>query len=461
MIARPRRFITITLTALLVGAAVALLVARFWPAAAEEAGFRETWARYAAARVKLQRDVGATAEIEQLESLVASRKTARQEGYALWLAALARYREAFSSDKMSGEERVPHLLKAIEHLEALGAERFDDALLLSKARWYSPDAQPPVDRLLARAKADLAWAKANPYVEPKPATDVVAVLRTSLGDIHLHFFPDLAPQHVDNFLTLAALGTYNGTAFHYLSGGPLNPLGLMGGDPYSFFYNDSLKKKQILRWGSGGVGYDLPPERSRHLIRHRRGVVTSQRVSSADWDNGVQFQIALAHNRDLDHKHSPFAVVVEGMDVIEKILAASKTAGQHAGYRDDTDFARIQTRDLLIDPVRIHKVIVYRDGRALEHAYRLEEGEKTLAGLPGTPSKALPEENGEAFCGRLLRNPALATEIRRGLDIPFPPDVDATKESEKGDRGPVAVPPSTPPSTPPPDDSPKDEGSGG
>ncbi|MGQ0613621.1 MAG: peptidylprolyl isomerase [Planctomycetaceae bacterium] len=456
--ARPRKIATIALTVLLACVAVALLVIRLWPEAAAEAGFRETWARYAAARVKLQRDASALAEIEQLEAMVGSRKTVRQEGYALWLAALARYREAFLSDKVSGEDRAPHLVKVIEHLEALGAERFDDALLLTKARWYSPDAQPPVDRLLARARADLEWAKANPYTEPAPSTDVVGVLRTSLGDIHLHFFPELAPRHVENFLKLASLGTYNGTAFHYLAGGPLNPLGLMGGDPYSFFYNDSLKKKHILRWGSGTVGYDLPPEKSRNAIRHRRGVVTSQRLSPGDWDNGLQFQIVLAHNRELDHRHSPFAVVAEGMDVLEKIVAAGKTAGQHASYRDDTDFARVHTRDLLIDPVRIYKVIVYRDGRAVEHAYRLEEGEKSLSTLPDTPAKPLAEENGEAFCGRLLRNPAQATEIRRGLDIPFPADVDATKESEKGDRSAVTAPPSTPPSVPPPGDPPKDEG---
>lgn len=333
-------------------------------------------------------------------------------------------------DKQSFEDRRPDLEKAVAYLKELRGEKFDD-LLVAKTKWYTASGAAPVERLLKQAEADLEWARANSLLQPPTAPEPLAVIRTELGDIHLAFYPDLAPEHVKAFLTLAQQGTYNGTAFHFVNGGNEAPDSVMGGDPYSFFYNDPLRKEHILRWGSGSTGVGIPPAPSRFKINHVRGIVTSQRTEKADWDNAVQFQIVTATVRGLDRIHSPFAKVIEGMDVVDRI-AKRKTASGHPNYRDDSAFQSLVSRDLLVEPVIIHKVIIYRDRKALEHGFALEEGEKSLDTLAATPARAIPEA--QIHGGRKLVAMEKTDSPRVGLDIPFPLDVDREKASELGER---------------------------
>jgi hypothetical protein len=180
------------------------------------------------------------------------------------------------------------------------------------------------------------------------------------------------------------------------------------------------------------VGYLLAPEGARHRIAHRAGVVTSQMSERADWDNGAQFMIITGVDLDLDKRHTPFAKVVEGMGVIDRI-GQRKTAAKHPTYKDDAEFSAVLTRDLLVEPVTIHKVIVYENGKPLEHDFPLDDAEKSLGGLSQFPVKPL---TGDAlYGGRRLCVPGSQTEERRlGLDIPFPDDVDAGKADPLGAR---------------------------
>ena len=84
--------------------------------------------------------------------------------------------------------------------------------------------------------------------------------------------------------------------------------------PYTFFYNDPLKQEHILRWGKGGTGFEVPPEEARFRIDHRAGVVTSMMRDKADWNNGSQFMIMVAHDPELDRRHTPFAKVVDNLE---------------------------------------------------------------------------------------------------------------------------------------------------
>jgi len=54
-----------------------------------------------------------------------------------------------------------------------------------------------------------------------------AIIHTTLGDITLKFFPEVAPNHVNNFIELAKKGFYNGTTFHRVA----SKFGIQGGDP--------------------------------------------------------------------------------------------------------------------------------------------------------------------------------------------------------------------------------------
>ncbi|MCK6459581.1 MAG: peptidylprolyl isomerase [Planctomycetes bacterium] len=398
----------------------------------EPSDFAALWQRADAVKRKLVADESAKTELIALESYLGQLRGTKSEGEALWLLAICNYREAWTADKASADERRPHLQKAVGFLEELEQPKFDE-LLITKQNWFTSGSAAPTAALLRQVREDLSWVDSNAYTEPLPNPSVVAVLRTSEGDVHIQFFSELCPEHMKNFVTLARKGVYNGTLFHFARKADADkPLGVMGGDPFTFFYNDPQNKKHIQRWGSGGVGYEIAPEGGRYRIAHRRGIVTSQMPADADWDNGVQFMIMTDTDVDLDKRHTPFARVVEGQGIVDR-LASRMTAGQHPTFKDDADFSTIATRDLIVDPATLHKVIIYENGKAMEHDFPLAEGERSIATLSGAPVQ--PLEGDAAFCGRLMRKPDAAGEIRLGLDVPFPADiVDADKADPKGER---------------------------
>lgn len=393
--------------------------------------FTPVWNAYSTASERILQNRPAADELKDLDKAVSEARGNRAEGAALWLSAIAHYGAAFTQDKLSFEDRKPDLDAARDRLTALKDKKFD-YFPPAVRRWFTSTGRPPVERLLTQVEADLAWSKEHTYAEPAVDPAPTAVIRTDAGDIHLRFYSALAPQHVENFLKLARAGTYNGTAFHFVNGSDPK-LGVAGGDPFSYFYNDGLKKDHILRWGHGGAGYNIPPEEARFRIVHRRGTVTAQRREEADWDNGAQFRIVLDEDLTLDRAYTPFARVVEGMTVADQ-AANRPTAGKHPTFKDDPAFKSLGTQGLIVDPVWIRKVIVYDEaGNALPHSFPLEEGEKSLASLASNPVKPLTGKDLRA--DRILVDPRKVEKFRPGLDIPFPSDIaDPEKASAEGER---------------------------
>jgi|GEM_PF-2955006 len=393
--------------------------------------FSPVWDAYEGVRGRVQSNQPAEEQLARLDEQLAKARGTDAEASALWLAAIGKYASAFTQDKLTSAERKPLLEGAQGHLKELSDEKFD-YFLPALTHWYTTAGTPPVDQLLQRVTEDLEWLNKNEQTQPTADEAPTAVLRTSLGDIHLRFFGALAPKHRDNFVSLATKGSYNGTAFHFVRDGDPKK-GVIAGDPFTYFYNDPLKKDHILRWGAGGAGYNLPPEESRFRISHAPGIVTAQRRQNADWDNGTQFQILMTTDSTLDRVYSPFAQVVEGMDVVEKI-AARKTAGEHGPYRDDPLFQRLDRSGLLVEPVWIEKVIIYGpDGKALDHAFPLEGEEASLESVKG--STVNPLTGDKLGAGRKLRDAASGEEFRAGLDFPYPDDItDFSDATADGDR---------------------------
>jgi len=403
------------------------------PKTVEDTAFGPMWQRSETIIRKLVTDESAAAELADLEAYVAGLDDTQQAGLGKWLLANFHYKEAYTTDKLDFEDKKPHLEKALSYATELGQGKYD-TLLVSRDRWFADTSDDPVTRLREQIAADLEFEKANRSEQPAPSKGLTAVLRTSAGDIYLRFYRELAPKHVDNFVMLAKRGTYNGTAFHFVGGGTDDPIAIHAGDPYSFFYNDPLNRDHILRWGKGTLGYGVPPEEARFEIDHREAIVSSMRPERADWDNAAMFQILLRADPGLDRVHTPFAKVVEGLGVAKK-AAGRKTAAQHQPYKDAPEFASVSTRDLVVEPVLLHKVLVFgEDGKALEHSFPLTDNEKTLGGVK---ERAVEPLAGDAlYAGRRLRNPLTADPetIRRGLHVPFPADVDPLAADELGDR---------------------------
>jgi peptidyl-prolyl cis-trans isomerase B (cyclophilin B) len=138
------------------------------------------------------------------------------------------------------------------------------------------------------------------------ASNEVAVIKTSEGDMVVQFWNDAAPNTIENFKKLARSGFYDGTIFHRIVKGFM----IQGGDPNS---KDVAKES---RYGEGGPGYKIKAEFNDHS--HERDIISMARSSDPD-SAGSQFFICLAPVPRLDHQYTTFGKLIKGDDVLEKI----------------------------------------------------------------------------------------------------------------------------------------------
>jgi peptidyl-prolyl cis-trans isomerase B (cyclophilin B) len=155
--------------------------------------------------------------------------------------------------------------------------------------------------------AVLAVASVNAE-EQKPMNSAkeVAVIKTSEGEMIAEFWPEVAPNTVENFKKLARSGFYDGTAFHRIVKGFM----IQGGDPLT---KDPAKES---RYGTGDPGYKIKAEFNDRS--HERGVLSMARSSDPD-SAGSQFFICLANVSRLDHQYTTFGKIIKGDDVLGKI----------------------------------------------------------------------------------------------------------------------------------------------
>ena len=123
------------------------------------------------------------------------------------------------------------------------------------------------------------------------------------GEIRIEFFPVDAPKTVENFVTLAKKGFYDGLAFHRVVPGFVAQGGDQKGD------------------GTGGPGYKIKAEFNKQ--KHLRGAVAMARSQHPD-SAGSQFYICFAPQPSLDGQYTVFGRVVTGMDLVDKIKIGDK-----------------------------------------------------------------------------------------------------------------------------------------
>ena len=146
--------------------------------------------------------------------------------------------------------------------------------------------------------------------EIKRMSETKAVIETRLGNVELKFFPDVAPNHVNNFIELAKKGFYDGTTFHRVIPGFM----IQGGDPNS-------KSQDKSSHGMGGPGYTVKAEFNDKP--HKRGTLSMARSGHPD-SAGSQFFICVADAPFLNKQYTVFGEVVSGMDVVDKIVAQKR-----------------------------------------------------------------------------------------------------------------------------------------
>jgi len=131
----------------------------------------------------------------------------------------------------------------------------------------------------------------------KKATLTFAADGEPIGDVVIEFYPEDAPNTVENFIQLAQDGFYDGLTFHRVIKGFM----IQGGDP------DGT--------GTGGPGWRIPAEfNSRH---HAPGIVAMARSQSPD-SAGSQFYICLGAPSHLDGQYTIFGKVISGQEYVNQ-----------------------------------------------------------------------------------------------------------------------------------------------
>ena len=138
----------------------------------------------------------------------------------------------------------------------------------------------------------------------------IVTIEMESGDImKAELYPEIAPNTVNNFISLVKSGFYDGVIFHRVIPGFM----IQGGDPNGT--------------GMGGPGYQIPGEflmnGFRNELRHTRGVLSMARAMHPD-SAGSQFFIMVADAPHLDGQYASFGMVIEGMDVADRIVSADR-----------------------------------------------------------------------------------------------------------------------------------------
>jgi cyclophilin family peptidyl-prolyl cis-trans isomerase len=126
-----------------------------------------------------------------------------------------------------------------------------------------------------------------------------AIFKTSMGDMTIELYADKAPKTVENFVTLAEKGFYNGTIFHRV----IPEFMIQGGDPEGT--------------GRGGPGYKFADEFHPDLKHDAPGILSM--ANAGPNTNGSQFFITEIPTPFLDNRHAVFGKVIENFELVPKI----------------------------------------------------------------------------------------------------------------------------------------------
>jgi len=207
-------------------------------------------------------------------------------------------------------------------LAALRQEHADSALIKDT---YEVDGQSTTlpDLMGRRIDEIEAWRQAHTELEANPELPEGSPrvrLNTSEGSILLGLYQQEAPGHAANFLELCREGYYDGTKFHRIQKGFM----IQGGDPNS-------RSEDRETWGQGGPEKKLPPELNH--LRHFGGVLSMAKQGGETESSGSQFFITTDPAHHLNGVHVVFGKVIEGLDVVRKIVAGEIDPDGPAGDR--------------------------------------------------------------------------------------------------------------------------------
>lgn len=137
----------------------------------------------------------------------------------------------------------------------------------------------------------------------------IVTIKTNEGTIQIELYPQVAPNTVNNFISLVKKGFYDGTIFHRVIPGFM----IQGGDPEGT--------------GMGGPGYSIRGEFSSNRfpndLKHTRGVLSMARSMNPN-SAGSQFFLMVEDAPHLDGEYAAFGKVISGMEEADRIVSVPR-----------------------------------------------------------------------------------------------------------------------------------------
>ena len=137
----------------------------------------------------------------------------------------------------------------------------------------------------------------------------IVTIETNHGKIEVELYPEIAPNTVNNFISLVKKGFYDGTIFHRVIPGFM----IQGGDPEGT--------------GMGGPGYSIRGEFSHNgfenNLRHTRGVLSMARSMFPN-SAGSQFFLMVEDAPHLDGEYASFGQVISGIEECDRIVSVPR-----------------------------------------------------------------------------------------------------------------------------------------
>ena len=164
----------------------------------------------------------------------------------------------------------------------------------------------------------------------------LVTVHTNQGDFTLELFPEVAPKTVENFITHAKNGYYDGVVFHrviedfMIQGGDPTGTGMGGESIYGRTFEDEFSREAFNLYGTLSMANAGPNTNGSQFFIVTAKQVPAQmlkQLKDGGWPEEIVEEYAKVGGTPwLDHRHTVFGRVVEGMDVVLKIEGVERNA---------------------------------------------------------------------------------------------------------------------------------------
>ena len=164
----------------------------------------------------------------------------------------------------------------------------------------------------------------------------LVTVHTNQGDFTLELFPEVAPKTVENFVTHAKNGYYNGVIFHrviedfMIQGGDPTGTGMGGESIYGRTFEDEFSREAFNLYGTLSMANAGPNTNGSQFFIVTAKQVPAQmlkQLKDGGWPEEIVEEYAKVGGTPwLDHRHTVFGRVIEGMDVVLKIEGVERNA---------------------------------------------------------------------------------------------------------------------------------------